>query len=205
MDVHKEKVPLALITPIIKRLRDSGTGISSSIVLAVAEGYIMQRNKTVLMQYGGHVELTHNWALSLLARLGFVKRRATTKPNNQLCEEKFQNVKRPCLNQIASMVHIHNIPAELVMNLDQTGNNLVPAGNWTMAPQGSTRVALAGVGDKRQHLLALSVVLSSICSSCTKEKQTTAIQNSIFRKALMYTILPTTGLLRKPHFGLPKR
>ena len=92
----------------IKRLRDSSTGISSSIVLAAAEGYIMQRNKTVLVQYGGHVELTRDWALSLLTQLGFVKRRATTKANKQLSEEKFQEVKRSYLNQIASMVHIQH-------------------------------------------------------------------------------------------------
>ena len=62
--------------------------------------------------------------------------------------------------QIASMVHIHNIPAELVMNLDQTGINLVPAGNWTTAPQGSTQVALAGVGDKRQVTATFACTLS---------------------------------------------
>ena len=106
------------------------------------------------------MELTRDWALSLLARLGFVKRRATTKANKQLCEEKFQKVKRSYLNQIASIVHIHNIPAELVMNLDQTGINLVPAGNWTTAPQGSRRVALAGVGNKRQVTATFACTLS---------------------------------------------
>ena len=44
------------------------------------------------------------------------------------------------MNQILSMVRIRNIPAELVMNLDETEINHVPAGNWTMAPQGSTQV-----------------------------------------------------------------
>ena len=145
------------------------------------------------------MELTRDWALSLLARLGFVKRRATTKANNQLCEQKFQKVKRSYLNQIASMVHIHKIPAELAMNHDQTGINLVPAGNWTMVPQGSTLVALAGVGHKRQATATFACTLSGAFLNMQllyQGKTNAAIQNSIFLKALMYTILPTTGLLR---------
>ena len=45
---------------------------------------------------------------------------------------------------------LRNIPDSLIINLDQTGVKLVPTGDWTMAAEGSKRVEVAGLGDKRQ-------------------------------------------------------
>ena len=42
----------------------------SSIVIAAAEGIVTAHDRTLLVQYGGHINLTHNWALSLLSRMG---------------------------------------------------------------------------------------------------------------------------------------
>ena len=48
------------------------------------------------------------------------------------------------------MVQLRSIPDSLIINLDQTGIKLVPAGDWTMATEGSRRVEVIGLGDKRQ-------------------------------------------------------
>ena len=45
---------------------------------------------------------------------------------------------------------MNDVPHCLIINLDQTGMKLVPAGDWTMAPIGSKRVEITGLGDKRQ-------------------------------------------------------
>ena len=41
-------------------------------------------------------------------------------------------------------------PPELVLNWDQTGIHLVPASTWTMNKEGSKRIEVSGVNDKRQ-------------------------------------------------------
>ena len=58
------------------------------------------------------------------------------------------------------MIKVHNIPDSLVINLDQTGLNLVPSGDWTMAQKGSKRIDLAALGDKRQITAAFAATLS---------------------------------------------
>ena len=51
------------------------------------------------------------------------------------------------------------IPAELVINLDQTGLNIVPVSDWTMEVEGSKRVEVAGKDDKKQ----ITAVLGGSC------------------------------------------
>ena len=50
---------------------------------------------------------------------------------------------------VVTTVTIEDIPAELILNWDQTGIKIVPSSTWTMDGQGSKRVEVAGVGDKR--------------------------------------------------------
>ena len=45
---------------------------------------------------------------------------------------------------------MEGIPGELIINWDQTGLNLVPAAQWTMALKGSRRVEIKEIDDKRQ-------------------------------------------------------
>ena len=45
---------------------------------------------------------------------------------------------------------MEEVPAELIINWDQTGLNLVPASSWSMAAKGSKRVELKGQNDKCQ-------------------------------------------------------
>ena len=44
---------------------------------------------------------------------------------------------------------MEEIPAELILNWDQTGIKFVPSYTWTMDQQGSKRVEVAGANDKR--------------------------------------------------------
>ena len=58
------------------------------------------------------------------------------------------------------MVKVHKIPPELVINWDQVGVKLIPSQNWTMEQQGSSRVEIAGINDKRQITLTLASSMS---------------------------------------------
>ena len=95
------------------------------------------------------VELNVAWAYALLERMGFVKRKATTA-KSMYEVEKFKELKHAFLNDVKITVEMEDIPAELILNWDQTGIRIVPSCNWTMEVQGAKRVEIIGVGDEWQ-------------------------------------------------------
>ena len=117
----------------VQRLRINGAPIGSSIVMAAGESLIKAHDRTMLVQHGGHIQITKSWAMSLLKRMGFVKRKATTKSTPGMSSEVFERMKAVLLKQLARMVKLRDIPDSLIINLDQTGVKLVPTGDWTMA------------------------------------------------------------------------
>ena len=46
-------------------------------MLAAAERIITARDQSLLVQHGGHIQLTKSWAKSLLMRMGYVKRKCS--------------------------------------------------------------------------------------------------------------------------------
>ncbi len=54
------------------------------------------------------------------------------------------------LFDIDTIVEMEEIPRDLIINWDHTGIKYVPVSNWTMAKEGSKRVAIVGIDDKRQ-------------------------------------------------------
>ena len=60
-------------------LRDAGAVINTAIVMAEATGIVQNHNSRLLKCNGGHIEITKYWALSLLERMGYVKRKSSTK------------------------------------------------------------------------------------------------------------------------------
>ena len=67
--------------------------------------------------------------MSLLKRMGFVKRKATTKSTPGMSSEVFERMKAVFLKQVARMAKLRDIPDSLIINLDQTGVKLVPTGD----------------------------------------------------------------------------
>ena len=58
--------------------RRRGGTINISVVITTGTGIVMSQNPTLLVG-DGKIELTKDWAKYLLHRMGFVKRKATTK------------------------------------------------------------------------------------------------------------------------------
>ena len=54
----------------------------------------------------------------------------------------------------------YDIPSTLIINWDHAGINIVPVSNWTMATEGSKRVEISGLGDKRQITAVFAGTLS---------------------------------------------
>ena len=128
----------------VRDLRAKGLAINTAVVIASAEGILMHKDANLLQQ----ITLTEGWAKYLLRRMGFVRRKATTKA--KMSVEDFEEIKKDYLLDIQVVVSMDEIPKELVVNFDQTGIHYVPVSDWTMAEEGAKRVELVGKDDKRQ-------------------------------------------------------
>ena len=132
----------------LKRVRQGGGVVSARIVIAAARGIVLSCNRSRLAEFGGDVAITRHWAYALLRRMNFVKRKATTAKSKHSTDD-FARLKAQFLADVVTTVTMEDIPAELILNWDQTGIKIVPSSTWTMDSQGSKRVEVAGVGDKR--------------------------------------------------------
>ena len=50
----------------VRALRDAGGSMGSIIVITTAEGIVTAHDRTLLVKYSGHINLTCEWALSIL-------------------------------------------------------------------------------------------------------------------------------------------
>ena len=67
----------------LKDLRKQGLPINSAVVVAAAEGILMNKNATLVSKNGEggvKVKLTDDWAKLLLKRMGYVKRKLVARP-----------------------------------------------------------------------------------------------------------------------------
>ena len=137
-----------LVQSYILELREKGGVVNSTIVISATVGIVKSRDTNLLKCNGGHIDVTKYWALSLLERMGFVKRKSTTKCKVSIAD--FEEKKAQFLFDIDVIVSMEDIPPQLIINWDHTGLNYIPVSNWTMAKEGSKRVEIFGVQDKRQ-------------------------------------------------------
>lgn len=132
----------------LRGVREAGGVVSAKIAMAAARGILLSCNRSRPAEFGGDVELNRQWAYSLLKRMKFVKRKATTAKSKHSTAD-FTRLKQQFLADVVTTVEMEEIPAELILNWDQTGIKIVPSSTWTMEAQGSRRVEAVGVNDKR--------------------------------------------------------
>ena len=137
----------------ITYMRSTGTTVITAVVIACAEGILMHEDAALLTR----VNLSKGWAQYLLQKMGYVKRKATSKA--KVSVENFAEIKADFLLDIKQVIVMDEIPAELVINFDQTGLNIVPVSDWTMEVEGSKRVEVASKDDKKQ----ITAVLGGSC------------------------------------------
>lgn len=142
----------------IAELRRLGGVINTEIVSAAAMGIVKNFDANLLKINGGHIVCGHEWAKGLLRRMGYVKRRANTK--SKVTVEEFEALKAQFIFDIEVISQMEEVPDDLIINWDHTGINYVPTSNWTMAEEGSSRVEIVGLGDKRQITAVLACTLS---------------------------------------------
>ena len=133
----------------LRKVREAGGTVSSRTVMAAARGIVMSYNRDLLTGFGGPVLLNRYWAHSLLQRMNFVQRKATTAKSKESIAS-FLASKESFLEEVTQTVLMEEIPPELILNWDQTGIKIIPTSTWTMEQRGARRVEMVGVNDKRQ-------------------------------------------------------
>ena len=132
----------------ILAIRAAGGVVNQRIVIAAATGIVKHHDRSLLSEYGGHITLSRCWSESLMRRMGFVRRKGT-KAAHKL-PDNYADLKADFLRRITEVVSQHSIPAELVLNFDQTAVPIIPISKWTLEKQGSRQVEITGLEDKRQ-------------------------------------------------------
>ena len=59
-------------------LRDKGGVVNTALVMACAEGFVINHNSKLLTANGGYISNTKDWAKSKLHRMGFERRASTS-------------------------------------------------------------------------------------------------------------------------------
>ncbi|CAH1248633.1 Hypp8328 [Branchiostoma lanceolatum] len=124
----------------MQNLRCAGGGVVNRIMaMGAARGLVMEKDRSLLAEYGGG---------------GWVQKSVRKIPDDfEKTQDKFEE-------RIEEVVCQHDIPEEMILNLDQTGVNIVPVGTWTLKEEGSKHVPITSLEDKRQITVLLTTTLS---------------------------------------------
>lgn len=132
----------------IRELRLNGGVVNRAIVISVAKAHLKNKDRSLLKEYGGSIDLTRSWANSFLLRMNFVKRKATKEARK--VPSDFEEIKARYFDKISEIVRKYSIPDQMIINWDQSGISVVPTSEWTLEEEGATQVGVVGLEDKRQ-------------------------------------------------------
>ena len=152
---------LELDTKLIQLLlaiRTKGGVVNIHVVRATSKALIESNPIT-----GSHLakfKMPRSWVHSIYRRMGFSRRTGTTT-RPPVLKGLYDACKRDYLCDVHDKRTKYNIPAELVLNADQTPSSYVSVGR-TMDLQGSRAVPIKGLTDKRNITLTLVITLSGV-------------------------------------------
>ena len=63
----------------VKASRAEGTVVNTETVMGTATGVVISHDANLLVENGGYINITKEWAQRLLQQMGLVKRKGTTK------------------------------------------------------------------------------------------------------------------------------
>ena len=125
--------------------------ISRCIVMAVGNGAVKSNNPILFKENGGSLQLTEDRARGVLRSMKWVKRKGTTwetEPSQQfLLVEKLTFQKK-----ISGAIFYHNIPKELIVNLDQIPLSYVTPGKSSFDVKGVNTVLFKGISFHSSYL-----------------------------------------------------
>ena len=147
-----EEVLDLMLRSMFANLRTTGAGINIHVVSSVLNGLICANPE----RFGKYMDfkVTRSWVQSLYQRMTFSRRTVTPS----LWAEARSQFPR----EITDKVLQHNIPDELIINVDQTASTFVATDNTTMPAKGEKDISRAGETDKK----AITVTLCDSLDGC---------------------------------------
>jgi len=142
----------------LKAIREHGGAVNTSLTIAIGTGIAMRDSKFASIHCNDNFELSKDWAKYLMQRMGLVQRRTSTKAKVDV--KDFEEIKKRFLLDVRNVMEMDEIPADLVINFDQTAVHYVPVDNWMMAKEGSKRAEIIGKDDKCQITEVLGGTMS---------------------------------------------
>ena len=127
------------IKEIIVGIRLAGAAISRKMVIAIGTGVMKANNASLLLEFGGSVTLNENWAQDVLKNMNWVKCKGTrgkVEPSKQLLADE----KLTFQKNFSKVVYKHDIPLELIINLDPAPLSYVSPGKYSFKSKGAKNV-----------------------------------------------------------------
>lgn len=120
----------------------------------------MAKAPEVLVEHGGSFHCSRGYVQKYLKKvMHWNFRHSTTNASKLPSNWEAQGDK--LAKRLAYLVKAHNIPPELVVNMDQTGLNLVPCfGERTYAMRGAREISITSRDDKRTITMVSSLAAS---------------------------------------------
>ena len=136
------------------KLRETGLPVNSHVIRWTLQGVFRERDPSLLES----LQLSQQWiSYWVRTKLKWRWRSRTTAAGKLPHDWEEQGI---LMNKrVAALMEMHGVHPSLVVNLDQTGQNLVPASCWTYETEGSAEVRTLGAEDKRQITAVLASTL----------------------------------------------
>ena len=116
-------------------------------------------DRTLLAEFGGTIKLGWKWCTSVFKRMKWANRKSTrSKPS--LSPGLIKEVGLIFFKEIAETVQADNIPAQLIINIDQTPLPFVLISKYTMNKKGESTVSILGTAVYQQVTGTFSVTMS---------------------------------------------
>lgn len=149
------------VLEMIKNMRKSGCAVNYNIAIAIGKGIVLANDRSLLKENGGQINLDFSWCQSIFRRIGFTKRRATTA-KQPVSPGFLKEMGFSFHRSIKELVDAHDIPDDLVINIDQTPLPFILLSKYTMDKKNEKLVPIANSADYRQVTGTFSISLSGV-------------------------------------------
>ena len=140
--------------------RDVGLSIDDVILRRILKVRLTEAGKgELLRENGGSYDYGHSWAMRFYKRHNLVLRVCTTKMRELPVD--FEAKKEIYLRIGADLINRYNVPAQLVINGDETAVLLVNRATTTRSAEGVKRVKILGMGDDKAQITTTIFVTES--------------------------------------------
>ena len=148
----------------IQTLRLKGAPVSATVVSAIAKGIVMANDRTILVEHGGYLSLSYDWAKAVLYRMEKegkkMTRRMATTAKIPVAPGILKEAKLGFQREIKTLQTEFNVPKDLILNFDQTPLTYVCSSSHTLHQKGSTSVPIIGKGKKKQITGTFTVTMT---------------------------------------------